>query len=92
MVIELVVRDGRYINMYPDAQQETIIDMVDAKGFEDNSQTKKDSQLAKKKALAIAKNAEKEGWKKVAIFPHYSYGYPNPYRYEILAFGGYGGK
>jgi len=89
MVRELIVRDGRYTNLWSDRKGESILDMVDARGWINNSQTKKGSMIAKKKAIKIGEKKERLGWRKVAILPHYSYGNPNPYRYEVIAWGGF---
>ena len=88
MVRELFVRNGNYTYPVPNVQP-NLLDSVDAKGFEDNSQTKSSSEIAKKKALKIAKQKEKEGWKDVTIRGIYSYGYEFPYRYDIESWGGF---
>lgn len=97
MVTEMFVRNGKYTNFPKNArknekgfiEQETYLDMIDAKGWEDNSHTAKDSKIAKQKALKKARQYEKEGWKLVTIVGKYSYGNENPYRYEVLSWGGF---
>lgn len=89
----LKVVDGKYVNL-PKGHRgyDTMLTSVDAKGFMGNTHTKETSHEAKEKAIKEAKRLEKEGWKLVCILPHHTYGYPWPYRYEILSFGGYKGK
>jgi hypothetical protein len=92
MVRELFVQNGNYVNLWSKserASQPSLLGIVDAKGFMDNSHTKHDAVVAKKKAIALAKDFEKKGWKKVSIRAGYSYGYTYPYRYDIEAWGGF---
>jgi len=90
MVRELfITRNGNYANLWEGHQQPSMLGIIDARGWENNSQKKKDSVLAKKKAMAFARKKEKEGWQKVSIRAIYSYGYVNPFRYDIESWGGF---
>ena len=95
MVRELIVRNGRYSNLFRTHKEESILKSVEAMGTKgklalyDNTQTKKTSLVARKKAVRLAKGFERKGWKKVTIRGVYSYGNEYPYRYEISAWGGF---
>lgn len=89
MVRELFIKDGSFVGWIPPNVQPSLLGSADAKGFQYNKQNKKDSELAKKKAMSLALNKEKEGWKLVTIRAIYSYGNENPYRYDIESWGGF---